>query len=224
MRKIITASILSAGLLFGGISSASATTAPVGSPVSNGVISGCYNTAASFAGSHGLSLQNTGTKCPAGTTALTWNQVGPAGPAGPAGAKGATGLTGATGPAGIQGIQGVPGAVGATGPAGPAGTPAGFTIVTGTFTTNTNETSIGINPTTIVSCPASYPQLITGGATEQGDGSGDAQALVDEAYINASNPNTGVPTGWQFQAYDTNPNGSNPAITFTVYAFCGPSQ
>jgi len=68
-----------------------------GSPISSsGVISGCYTTKA-VSGSHALVLQNVGTTCPSGTTAVTWNQTGPAGPAG---------ATGAIGPAGPQGPAG----------------------------------------------------------------------------------------------------------------------
>ncbi len=67
-------------------------------------------------------LQDTGTSCPSGTTAVTWNQQGPQGPAGgtgPAGPAGPAGPKGDTGSAGPTGAAGPPGA---TGPAGPAGT------------------------------------------------------------------------------------------------------
>jgi hypothetical protein len=87
------------------------------SPVSGGVISGCY-TNAEINGSHVFVLQDASTSCPKGTTAVSWNQTGaagPAGPAGPAGSTGQTGAAGATGPAGPQGPAGP------TGPAGSAG-------------------------------------------------------------------------------------------------------
>src|SRR6478672_7692072 len=55
------------------------------SPIdSSGVIHGCYTTAATN-GSHKIVLQNAGTNCPTGTTAIKWNQKGPRGPQGPAG-------------------------------------------------------------------------------------------------------------------------------------------
>jgi hypothetical protein len=53
---------------------------PVGK---NGVIHGCYTTTGTN-GSHGLVLQDVGTSCPAGDTAIQWNKQGPstAGPSG----------------------------------------------------------------------------------------------------------------------------------------------
>ena len=63
-------------------------------PVSSGVIHGCYTTKASN-GSHTLVLQDVGTTCPAGDTAIKWNQKGPAGPAGPTGPAGPQGPAGA---------------------------------------------------------------------------------------------------------------------------------
>jgi hypothetical protein len=70
------------------------------SPVdSAGMIHGCYAPVGNK-GSYTLTLQNAGTSCPRGMTAITWNQKGPQGPAGPAGATGATGATGPAGPAG----------------------------------------------------------------------------------------------------------------------------
>jgi hypothetical protein len=51
---------------------------------SKGVIHGCYKTAAT-SGSHTLVLQNVGTSCPSGYTAIKWNQKGVQGPPGPAG-------------------------------------------------------------------------------------------------------------------------------------------
>ena len=72
------------------------------------------------------------TRCPAGYTAVSWNQAGPAGPAGPRGPQGnqgnqgPAGVTGPAGPAGPIGATGKTGPAGLTGPAGPAG-PAGPT-------------------------------------------------------------------------------------------------
>jgi hypothetical protein len=65
-----------------------------------GVIHGCYTTTASH-GSHAVVLQNAGTACPAGDTAIKWNQKGPAGPTGPAGPAGPAGPTGPQGPSGV---------------------------------------------------------------------------------------------------------------------------
>jgi len=81
-------------------------------PVSSGgVVSGCY-TNAEISGSHALVLQNQGTTCPRGTTAVSWSEQGPAG------ATGATGAQGAAGPQGPAGLQGPAGATGAQGPPG----------------------------------------------------------------------------------------------------------
>jgi hypothetical protein len=81
---------------------------------SSGVIHGCY-TSQALNGSHVFVLQDAGTNCPKGSTAISWNQKGPAGPAG------ATGPAGNTGPAGPQGPAGQTGAAGAAGPTGAAG-------------------------------------------------------------------------------------------------------
>lgn len=117
---------ISAGalLLLGGGTAAFATI--TAGPVSGGVIYGCYTTAATD-GSHTLVLQNTGTSCPRGDTAIKWNQQGPTGPRGPQGPKGATGATGPAGPPGPAGQTGATGPAGPAGPQGPAGTqgPAG---------------------------------------------------------------------------------------------------
>jgi len=72
-------------------------------------------------------------RCPAGYTAVTWNQAGPAGPAGKTGPAGPAGPAGPQGPAGNQGNQGFTGPqgpIGLTGPAGPQG-PKGDTGLTG---------------------------------------------------------------------------------------------
>jgi hypothetical protein len=116
-----------------------------GGPVdSSGVVHGCYTNRA-LNGSHVFVLQDAGTTCPKGTTAISWNQAGatgpagPAGPIGPAGATGATGLTGATGAAGPQGPTGL---TGATGAAGTNGT-NGNTVLNGTGSPTDN--SLGNN-------------------------------------------------------------------------------
>jgi hypothetical protein len=48
------------------------------SPVNGNVITGCYTNAA-VNGSHALVLQNAGTSCPSGTSAIMWGVTGPAG-------------------------------------------------------------------------------------------------------------------------------------------------
>ena len=133
-RIVITAAAALA-LVAGGTSAGAAI---AGGPVdSSGVIHGCWTNGA-INGTHVFVLQDAGTTCPKGTTAISWNQqgpagpqgtTGPAGPAGPAGAVGAAGPQGPTGPPGAKGdtgdtgAQGPPGNDGAPGPAGSAGPP-----------------------------------------------------------------------------------------------------
>jgi hypothetical protein len=88
---------------------------------SSGVVHGCYTNQA-INGSHVVVLQDAGTTCPKGTTAISWSQSGAAGPAGPAGATGAIGAAGPVGPAGPAGPKGDTGDTGPAGPQGPAGT------------------------------------------------------------------------------------------------------
>ncbi len=76
-RRALAAGGAATVLLSGGTAALAATIAsPVGS---NGVIHGCYTTAGTN-GSHALVLQNAGTACPHGDTAIKWNQQGPPGP------------------------------------------------------------------------------------------------------------------------------------------------
>jgi Collagen triple helix repeat (20 copies) len=99
----------------------------VGPVDSSGAIHGCYTNGA-VNGSHVFVLQDSGTSCPKGATAISWSQQGtqgPAGAAGPAGLQGPPGPKGDTGAAGQQGLKGDTGPAGSAGPAGPAGTVAG---------------------------------------------------------------------------------------------------
>jgi hypothetical protein len=76
-------------VLSGGAAAGAVAAGPIDS---SGVIHGCYYPA-STGGSHKIVLQNAGTKCPSGTSAIKWNRTGPAGPAGPAGPPGAPGVS-----------------------------------------------------------------------------------------------------------------------------------
>src|SRR5689334_23832443 len=103
------------------VAAGTAAGAAIGGPIdSQGVIYGFYTTKA-VNGSHALVLQDVGTTCPSGTTAIKWNQMGPQGPTGPVGPKGDTGAQGPAGPKGDTGATGPAGPQGATGPAGPQG-------------------------------------------------------------------------------------------------------
>ena len=90
-RGIIIASGTALALLAGGTAAGAVI---AGGPISSGVIHGCYATKA-VNGSHTLVLQDVGTACSAGDTAIKWNQKGPAGPQGPTGPAGAQGPAGA---------------------------------------------------------------------------------------------------------------------------------
>ena len=85
-RRIMIAGV-SAMVVAGG-GTAAAATVMSRSPVNgSGVIYGCWSNKA-INGSHVFALQDAGTRCPNGTTAISWNQAGPAGPAGPQGPAG----------------------------------------------------------------------------------------------------------------------------------------
>lgn len=88
--KVIVAGAATLALGAGtGIATAAMMTSP--SPVdSSGVIHGCWTNRA-INGSHVFVLQNVGTNCPEGTTAISWNERGPAGPTGPSGPAGRSG-------------------------------------------------------------------------------------------------------------------------------------
>jgi hypothetical protein len=176
-------------LLVGGGTAGAAIVAS-GPVSSSGVIDGCY-TNAEINGSHVFVLQDQGTSCPKGTTAISWNQTGPAGPAGPAGATGPAGTTGAQGPIGLTGATGAPGPTGPAGPAGPIGSagppgptgpagPAGATGPAGssslaalqgspcTVGGRASSLNVSIDPTTgavTMTCPPAYTvtATVTGG-------------------------------------------------------------
>lgn len=99
------------GLIVGGGGVALAQQIAASTPISSGIIHGCYSNHA-VKGSRVLALQNAGSRCPKGTTAITWNQKGP---------RGAVGRTGSRGPA------------------GPAGTAEGVATSSGTSTSLTTD-------------------------------------------------------------------------------------
>jgi hypothetical protein len=86
-------------LVVGGGVAVAATTGP---PGSGGAITGCY-TNAEVNGSHAVVLQDAGTSCPKGTTAVSWSEQGPAGPQGLQGQPGQAGQAGQPGSAGADG-------------------------------------------------------------------------------------------------------------------------
>ena len=128
------------------LAGATAAGAAIASPIDgSGVIHGCY-TNTPINGSHVFVLQDAGITCPKGTTAVSWNQTGPAGP------------PGATGPAGQTGATGPQGPVGPAGPQGPAGSSTAGP--SGLDTTVVYASGTGNVP---AYCPADHPYVLGGG-------------------------------------------------------------
>jgi collagen type I alpha len=179
--KVLISAGAGLALLTGG-GAAGAAIVATGPIDGSGVIHGCYTTRA-VNGSHIFVLQNAGSTCPRGTTAISWNQQGPAGPAGatgpagPAGAQGPAGATGATGPAGATGATGAQGSAGPS-TAGPGGLDE-IELVQ-------NDTS-----TAIAFCPASHP-FATGG----GGFSFDGKPVSSAPILGAAGPGS-APIGWE---------------------------
>jgi hypothetical protein len=83
-RTILTMAAALALVAGGTAAGAAIASGPVDS---SGVVHGCYTTNANK-GSHFFRLQDAGTNCPRGTTAIMWNQQGPQGPQGSPGPQG----------------------------------------------------------------------------------------------------------------------------------------
>jgi hypothetical protein len=184
-----TAIVLTAG---GG--AALAATMAASSPVnSSGTISACYNTKATKAGAFAVALQDTGTACPRGTTAISWNQTGPMGPAGPDGGIGPTGPAGPAGADGAIGPAGPAGADGATGPAGPSTAgPSGLDVTFVISGPGTGSAS--------AFCPASHPYIVGGGGNafvSVVGGTRNTSLAYSVPLIPGQTENPGTAQGWQ---------------------------
>ena len=81
-RVIISGAAVLAFMAGGTAVGAAVASGPIGAW---GVIHGCYKTKAAPSGSHAFVLQDAGTECAPGRTAISWNQQGPAGPPGRSG-------------------------------------------------------------------------------------------------------------------------------------------
>jgi len=81
LRTVLTGAGATLALVAGSTAAYAVSAGPIDS---SGVIHGCYKTTAT-GNSHAVVLQNAGTACPSGYTAIKWNQKGPAGPTGPRG-------------------------------------------------------------------------------------------------------------------------------------------
>jgi hypothetical protein len=120
LRTVLIGTGAALALVAGGTAAYAVTTGPIDS---SGVIHGCYTTTATN-GSHKIVLQNVGTNCPSGTTAIKWNQKGPAGP---------------------QGIQGPQGPPGPQGPAGPGLLAWAYVNANGTVASSSGNVTVA-NP------------------------------------------------------------------------------
>jgi hypothetical protein len=90
-RRIILTVAAALALVAGGTAAGAAIAS--GPVDSSGVVHGCYTTNA-IKGSHVFVLQDAGTSCPRGTTAIMWNQQGTQGSPGPQGPAGTSGWSG----------------------------------------------------------------------------------------------------------------------------------
>jgi hypothetical protein len=222
--------VAAAGLLVGGGGVAFAAVA-ASSPIDgNNVIHGCYTNAA-INGSHVFVLQNAGTTCPSGTTAISWNGQGTPGTNGTNGVSPTVAsFTGSEGSCtnggdaitdannnvtyvcdGTNGTNGTPGMPGLTGPstAGPGG--LNTTIVT--------VRGVG---QAFAECPAAEPYLLGGGASDD-TFSGDT-----EGALGWSGPNEGANLGDGAEGgaeasgtgYGWSASAVNQTDTVAAYAIC----
>jgi hypothetical protein len=129
LRTVLIGTGAALALVAGGTAAYAVTSSPVDG---SGAIHGCYYPA-NAGGSHKIVLQDVGTSCPGGTTAIKWNQKGPAGP---------------------QGIQGPPGP---PGPAGPGLLAWAYVNANGTVASSSGNVTVA-NPD-----PGSYCIGVTGG-------------------------------------------------------------
>ena len=203
------AAMIGAGaVLVLGTGSTAAYAALAGGPVDgSGVIHGCWTNAA-INGTHVFVLQDAGTTCPRGTTAISWNQQGPAGLTGATGPQGPAGPTGGTGPQGLAGPQGPQGAKGDTGDTGAAGAPGTGATVASLASGDTNCANGGVSVTdgngnTAYACSgATGPQGDKGDAGATGaPGTGATVASLASGDTNCANGGASVTDGNGNTAY-----------------------
>lgn len=197
-RNIIISIGAGLALVAGGSAAGAAITA---SPVSgSGVINGCYTTQA-VNGTHVFVLQDAGTACPKGTTAISWNQTGPQGPQGLQGPAGTAGANGANGTNGTSVIST------ALSP-GNANCPDG-----GAAFTSASPTTYACNGT-----GATVTSLAPGGATCPNGGAQVTDGFGNNAYActgstGLAGPSTAGPSGLNVTEVTTgNSGGGAPTI------------
>ena len=198
-RRYVIPVVAATVLAVGGTAAYAAVAA---SPVSSGMINGCYTTAA-IKGSHVFFLQDAGSSCPKGTTPISWNQQGPSGPAGPAGQAGPAGAPGPAGP---------------SGPAGPPG-PAVTVTVTATPTTSPTLTP---NPANSCGGSVNLGNLSSGGSvSDAGVNVGNSAAwytvTVNSSVSSFTMNLTGTPAGADVMNVYSNCAGATFASNVTTY-------
>jgi hypothetical protein len=163
IRHIVVAAGAGLALVAAGTAAGAAIAA---GPVSSGVIHACYATRATTHGSHSVVLENAGRACPAGTTALTWNQQGRPGARGAAGPAGPS----TAGPAGLD-VQVVSAGTGAD--VAKARCPVdhpyvvggGYSLDSGTGPVVTNMPEEGTPPFTSVANTGGWVVQVSSGST-----------------------------------------------------------
>ena len=133
---------------------------------------------------------------------------GPAGPQGPAGPAGAAGAAGARGPQGPQGAQGP------QGPQGPAGAISSLSYVSVPYGPFPAHTQYGGEAT----CGAGLHVL--GGGVVSESGTAGEQAVNSSYPSNGAGDGSDGNTAWWADV----DNDSGSALSFTVYAICGPAS
>lgn len=178
----------------------------------SGTIHGCYTTHA-LNGSHVIVLQDAGTTCQKGSTAVSWNQQGATGPTGPVGP---TGNTGAEGPMGSEGPQG------STGPTGPAGIDALTITISvasdGEYTCSITGTAggrfkavTGPDASSIaVTANGSAPDCVVSGLPTITESNGQFAAYYPDVYPDGGGPNVSPVPSWGFNAAGLNITISYP--------------
>jgi hypothetical protein len=207
-HRIMLTGAVSLALVAGGTAAGAAIAS--GPVDGNGVIHGCWTNGA-INGTHVFVLQDAGTSCPKGTTAISWNQTGPQGPAGPAGPAGPVGATGPAGPVGNTGPAGPAGAPGSTGPAGPQG-PVGNTGPPGPAgaSGNTVLNGTGAPPSSVGNDGDFY--IDTAADVLYGPKAGGSWPATGTSLVGA--PGATGPAGPQGPAGDTGPQGpAGPGIS-----------
>lgn len=119
---------------------------------------------------------------------------------------------------GPQGPQGLPGATGPAGPAGPKGDTGGSTVLGGLSTFQVEDHTIGstTSKTYYLSCPAGYPQLVSGGCGLPFHQADNVNVFADVKYFYTGPAPRNSNGEWQCSVY----NGAFESKTVRLYVQC----